>query len=68
MKITGIILEHGKNDFTSWFDFGISEEDTKTIMGILKKYRSGGCSTRGNWREIFDFDSGNFQDGTESKW
>ena len=50
--ITGIIFEHGKDDYGLWQGFVLSEEDENAIWKILQKYDTQGCSVRGKQKEI----------------
>ena len=52
IKISGIIFEHGKNDFRLWKGFILSDEDVNTIQTILAKYDTEGCFVRGTKTEI----------------
>ena len=52
IKITGIIIKHGKNDYGLWEGFNLSEEDQNTIQQILMKYDTEGYSVRGTREEI----------------
>lgn len=52
IKISGIIFEHGKDDFGLWEGFYLTEEDENIIWNILKKYDTEGCSIRGTKKEI----------------
>lgn len=45
-KISGIIFEHGTDDFGLWEGFVLSEEDENAIWNILSKYDAEGCSVR----------------------
>ena len=51
-RISGIIFEHGKDDFGLWEGFVLSEEDKNTIQNILSKYDTEGYSIRGTRKEI----------------
>lgn len=51
-RISGIIFEHGKDDFGLWEGFVLSEEDENAIWKILSKYDTEGCSIRGTRKEI----------------
>jgi len=52
--ISGIIFQHGTDDFGLWEGFMLSEEDENTIQTILSKYETEGCSVRGTRKEIAD--------------
>ena len=51
-RISGIIFEHGKDDFGLWEGFVLSDEDESAIWQILQKYDTEGCSIRGKRKEI----------------
>lgn len=51
-KISGIIFEHGKDDFGLLEGFVLSDEDEDAIWQILQKYDTEGCSVRGTRKEI----------------
>lgn len=51
-RISGIIFEHGNDDFGLWEGFNLSEEDENAIWNILSKYDTEGCSVRGTRKEI----------------
>ena len=51
-RISGIIFEHGKDDYVLWEGFNLSEEDETAIWQILQKYDTEGCSVRGTRKEI----------------
>ena len=51
-RISGIIFEHGKDDYGLWEGFVLSEEDEAVIWQILQKYDTEGCSVRGTRKEI----------------
>jgi hypothetical protein len=50
--ISGIIFQHGADDFGLWEGFVLSEEDENAIWKILQKYETEGCSVRGTRKEI----------------
>lgn len=52
IRISGIIFEHGKNDYGLWEDFYLTEEEENQIMEILMKHDTEGCSVRGTRKEI----------------
>lgn len=51
-RISGIIFEHGKDDYGLWEGFNLLEEDEIAIWQILQKYDTEGCSVRGTRKEI----------------
>lgn len=51
-RISGIIFEHGIDDFGIWEGFILSQEDENIIYQILQKYDTQGCSLRGKRKEI----------------
>ena len=54
IRISGIIFEHGKDDYGLWEGFVLSKEDENAIWKILQKYDTEGCSVRGTRKEIAD--------------
>lgn len=54
ITISGIIFEHGADDYGLWEGFVLSEEDENAIWKILQKYDTEGCSVRGTRKEIAD--------------
>ena len=52
IKITGIIFEHGKNDYGLWEGFYLTEDEENQIMEILMSHDTEGCSIRGTRKEI----------------
>ena len=54
IRISGIIFEHGADDYGLWEGFVLSKEDENAIWEILQKYDTEGCSVRGTRKEIAD--------------
>ena len=52
IRISGIILEHGKDDYGLWEGFNLTEDEENQIMEILMKHDTEGCSIRGTRKEI----------------
>ena len=52
IRISGIIFEHGADDYGFWEGFILSDEDENAIQNILSKYDTEGCSVRGTKSEI----------------
>ena len=52
IRISGIIFEHGKDDFGLWEGFLLTEEEENQIMEILMRHDTEGCSVRGTRKEI----------------
>lgn len=52
ITISGIIFEHGTDDYGLWEGFVLSKEDENAIWKILQKYDTQGCSVRGTRKEI----------------
>lgn len=46
-KISGIVIEHGDNDFGYWEGFSLTEDEENAIWNILNKHDTEGCSLRG---------------------
>ena len=53
-RISGIVFEHGKDDYGLWEGFDLSPEDESAIWQILEKYNDRGCSVRGTRKDIAD--------------
>lgn len=45
--LRGFIYQHNHNDWSLWVA-ELSDEDRDTIEAILSKYRTEGCSARGD--------------------
>lgn len=54
MKITGIVIKHGNNDFEYWTDFSLTEDEENTIWNILNKHDIEGCSVRGTKKDTIE--------------
>ena len=52
IRISGIIFEHGKDDYGLWEGFNLTEDEENQIMEILMKHDTEGCSIRGTRKEI----------------
>lgn len=52
IRISGIIFEHGKDDYGLWEGFNLTEDEENQIMGILMNHDTEGCSIRGTRKEI----------------
>ena len=50
IRISGIIFEHGKDDYGLWEGFNLTEDEENQIMEILMNHDTEGCSIRGTWR------------------
>lgn len=51
-RISGIVIEHGNNDFGYWEGFYLTEDEENAIWNILDKHDTEGCSIRGTRKEI----------------
>lgn len=51
-KISGIVIEHGDNDFGYWEGFSLTEDEENAIWNILNKHDTEGCSLRGTRKDI----------------
>ena len=51
-RITGIVIEHGNDDFGYWEGFYLTEEEENAIWDILNKHDTEGCSIRGSREDI----------------
>ena len=54
IRISGIIFEHGNNDYGLWEGFSLTEEEEEVIWQILVKHDTEGFSIRGTRKEIAD--------------
>ena len=52
IKISGIVFEHGDNDYGYWEGFHLTEDEENTIQEILSKHDTEGCSIRGSREDI----------------
>ena len=52
VRISGIIFEHGNDDYGLWEGFSLAEEDENAIWKILAMHDTEGCSLRGTRKEI----------------
>lgn len=52
VKISAVILKHGKGDFELWHGFSLAPEDEARIQKILSRYETEGCSVRGSKTDI----------------
>ena len=52
IRISGIIFEHGNDDYGLWEGFYLTEEEEDQIIEILMKHNTEGCSVRGTRKEI----------------
>mgnify|MGYP004509049553 FL=1 len=53
-KISGIVIEHGNNDFSYWEGFSLTQDEEDAIWNILDKHDTEGCSVRGTRKEIVE--------------
>lgn len=51
-KVSGIVIEHGKDDSGYWEGFSLTEAEENAIWNILNKHDTEGCSIRGTRKEI----------------
>ena len=54
IRIAGIMMEHGNNDFSYWGGFYLTEEEENAIMEILSKHDTEGCSVRGTFDDVLE--------------
>lgn len=52
VRISGIIFEHGNDDYGLWEGFSLTEEEENAIWKILAMHDTEGCSLRGTRKEI----------------
>ena len=47
IRISGIIFEHGKDDYGLWEGFNLAEDEENQIMEILMNHNTEGCCRKG---------------------
>ena len=52
IRISGIIFEHGKDDYGFWEGFSLTKEEENAICQILMNHDTEGYSIRGTRKEI----------------
>lgn len=52
ITISGIIFQHGTDDFSLWEGFNLTKEDSDAIQTILSKYETEGYSVRGTKTDV----------------
>ena len=52
VKIGGVFIEHGEDDYGLWEGFYLSESEESAIWKILNRHSAEGCSVRGTRKEI----------------
>lgn len=52
VKISGIVFEHGNDDFAFWEGFSLTEEEENQIVEILMKHDTEGYSIKGTRKDI----------------
>ena len=54
IRISGIVLEHGNDDYEYWEGFYLTEDEENIINEILSKHDMEGCSIRGSRKGIVE--------------
>ena len=52
IRISGIIFDHGNNDYALWEGFSLTDEEENAIMEILMNHDTEGYSIRGTRQDI----------------
>ena len=52
IRISGIMFEHGTNDYGFWEGFSLTEAEENQIMEILMRHDTEGYSIRGTRKQI----------------
>lgn len=52
IKISGIIFQHGNDDYGLWEEFYLTEEEENVIRNILIRHDTEGCSVQGTRKQI----------------
>lgn len=53
-RISGIMFEHGTNDYGFWEGFSLTEAEENQIMEILMRHDTEGYSIRGTRKDIVE--------------
>lgn len=51
-EVVGIVTQFGKNDFSYWEGFSLTDEEKEKIQEIFQRHETEGCSVRGNRNDI----------------
>ena len=52
VRISGILFQHGTDDYDLWEGFALTKDEENEIMAILEKHDTEGCSVRGAYNQI----------------
>lgn len=52
IRISGILFQHGDDDYALWEGFNLTEAEENAIWEILSKHDTEGCSVRGSYNQI----------------
>ena len=51
-ELVGIVTQFGKNDFSYWEGFSLTEEEKEQIQKIFQRHETEGYSVRGSRNDI----------------
>ena len=52
IKISGILFQHGNDDYELCEGFNLTESEEQAIWEILSRHDAEGCSVRGSYNQI----------------
>ena len=52
IRMTGILFQHGDDDYALWEGFNLTEDEENAIWAILEKHDAEGYSVRGAYNQI----------------
>lgn len=52
IKISGILFQHGNDNYELWEGFNLTESEEEAIWEILSRHDAEGCSVRGSYNQI----------------
>lgn len=52
VKMTGVLFQHGDDDYALWEGFNLTEAEEEAIWAILSRHDTEGCSVRGAYNQI----------------
>ena len=52
VRMTGVLFQHGDDDYALWEGFNLTEAEEEAIWAILSRHDTEGCSVRGAYNQI----------------
>ena len=56
IKVAGILFQHDNDDYSLWEGFSLTDAEENSIVEILEKHDTEGCSVRGEYNQIIKED------------